>query len=254
MRHVARWSLAASVELGKLADIDGARPPIAVTNRDSRNLGRGHPGSTMRLADVHGDGKNLDVADLPSQLAFDDGRREVRLDRLRLRVDFTCLHGNFRALGFCGSPRAVTLDPGWRDFPPGAQDGCLGFLSGTECIGTGSHQVNSSQALGSQCSKLDISGTTGELLPAEVGAAHTTFPTAAKSGCLTTAPMFPASTKTCTMLPPRRAASSVCVRHGHMGLVGRSCNRSPRVRPVPRKVRRCGRTPCWRSTIRRVQP
>lgn len=168
-RYADQWLLAASFDLGKLANIDGATFYIGLTRRDGRSLTKDAIGNEVPAQEIYGDGQDFRLTDLWYQQTFDEGHWEVRLGRVHSADDFAHFDCTFQNLGFCGSPYAILADSGFSQFPLGVWGARIKFMSGPWYAETGAYQVNPTYTNSSNGFKLNLSGTTGVLLPAEVG-------------------------------------------------------------------------------------
>lgn len=168
-RYADQWLLAATFDLGKLANVDGAKFYVGLTRRDGHSLSKDVIGNEVPVQQIYGAGEDFRLSDLWYQQTFGDGHWEARLGRVHVSDDFAHASCTFQNLGFCAAPYALLANSGWAQFPLGVWGARIKFMSGPWYVETGVYQVNPTYKRSSDGFKLDLSGTTGVLVPAEVG-------------------------------------------------------------------------------------
>lgn len=168
-RYADQWRLAASFDLGKLANIDGAKFYVSLSRRDGRSLSKDAIGNQVPVQAIYGGGQDFRLDDLWYQQFFDEGHWEARLGRVHVSDDFAHFGCAFQSLGFCAAPYALLADSGWAQFPVGVWGVRIKYISGPWYVETGAYQVNPGYGRPANGFKLDFSGTTGVLAPVEIG-------------------------------------------------------------------------------------
>jgi porin len=168
-RYAEQWMLAASFDLGQLADDPGGKLYVSVNKRDGRNLTADRIGNQVQVQEIYGDAQTFRLSDLWYQQTLADGHVEFRLGRVHPGDDFAYFACDFQNLGFCARPYALLADSGWTDMPASVWGGRIKFMAGPWYVEGGAYQVNPRYLLAGQGFKLDFAGTTGVLVPLEVG-------------------------------------------------------------------------------------
>lgn len=169
VRYADQFELGANFDLDKLAHLPGAILYVSLSNRDGRNLTADTIGNQVQVQEIYGDAQTFRLSDLWYQQTLTDGHAEFRAGRVHPGDDFAYFACDFQNLGFCARPYALLADSGWTDFPASAWGGRIKFMSGPWYAETGAYQVDPKYLLAGQGFRLDFGGTTGVLLPAEVG-------------------------------------------------------------------------------------
>lgn len=112
-RYADRWMLAASFDLGRLANDPGSKLYVSANKRDGRNLTADRIGNQVKVQAIYGDAETFRLSDLWYQQTLADGHVEFRLGRVRPGDDFAYFACAFRNLGFCARPSALLADFGW---------------------------------------------------------------------------------------------------------------------------------------------
>ncbi len=168
-RYADQWLLAASLDLGKLANIDGAKVYVSLSRRDGRSLSKDAIGNQLPVQEIYGGGQDFRLDDLWYQQTFDQGHWEARFGRVHTSDDFAHFSCAFQNLGFCAAPYAILADSGWSQFPVAVWGVRIKYMSGPWYVQTGAFQVNPSYGRHANGFKLDFSGTTGVIAPVEIG-------------------------------------------------------------------------------------
>ena len=168
-RYADQWKLDASFDLSKLANIPGAKLYISVSQRDGRNLTADTIGNQVQVQEIYGDGQTFRLSDLWYQQTLADSHLEYRVGRVHPGDDFAYADCEYQNLGFCARPYPLLVDAGWIDFPASVWGGRIKFMEGPWYAETGAYQVDPEYQNSGHGWDLDFGGTTGVLVPVEVG-------------------------------------------------------------------------------------
>jgi porin len=168
-RHADQWKLDATFDMARLAHRPGAKLYVSVTQRDGRNLSADTIGNEVQVQEIHGDGQTFRLSDLWYQQTFAAGHAEVRFGRVHPGDDFAYAPCDYQNLAFCARPYPLLVDAGWIDFPASVWGGRIKFMSGPWYAETGAYQVDPEYQKSGHGWDLDFGGTTGVLVPAEIG-------------------------------------------------------------------------------------
>jgi porin len=159
-----------SFDLGKLGVWDDAIARLAMSDRAGRNLASDKTGGDFAYQEIYGQGQNLRI---------DEISIEKTARSLALKVGFYPLGNefatlpyvcNFQNVAFCGHPQSLPADSGWSDGPAGRWGARLLWrISDSVQARVGVFDVNPRVTLGGGGFKLDLSGSTGVILPVEIG-------------------------------------------------------------------------------------
>jgi porin len=167
--YADQWMLAASLDLGQLANDPGGKLYVSVNKRDGRSLIADRIGNQVQVQEIYGDAETFRLSNLWYQQTLADGHFEFRVGRVHPGDDFAYFACDFQNLGFCARPYALLADSGWTDLPASVWGGRIKFMSGPWYVETGAYQVDPRYLLAGHGFKLGFAGTTGALVPLEVG-------------------------------------------------------------------------------------
>ncbi|SMF58707.1 carbohydrate porin [Pseudogulbenkiania subflava] len=175
-RYTDQWVFGTTLDLNKLWDWQGGTFQFTMTDRNGRNLGAdANIGNNMLIQEVYGRGQTWHLTQLwLNQKLFDD-RMEVKLGRLTVGEDFFSFSCDFQNLTFCGSQPGNLVGNYWVNWPTSQWATRIKFHTSQDTyVQTGVYQVNpkyvdDSYARHNGWKPNNPSGTTGALIPLEVG-------------------------------------------------------------------------------------
>jgi porin len=175
-RYTDQWVFGTAISLEKFRGWRGASFEFAMTDRNGRNLGAdANIGNNMLIQEVYGRGQTWHLTRLwLNQKLFDD-RLEVKLGRMTVGEDFFSFSCDFENLTFCGSQPGNLVGSYWVNWPTSQWATRIKYhVSRDFYVQIGAYQVNrnyvdDSYARRNGWKPNNPSGTTGALIPLEVG-------------------------------------------------------------------------------------
>lgn len=164
---------AMTLDLNKIAGISGGSVFVGFNQRWGRSESADYIGS--RIADQYliGGGENLRITNLSYQQNFDNGIIVTQIGDFPMGNTFgtDAVFCNFMSNAFCGHMTAQPSDSnGWSDYPLARWGGRARFqLTPNLYLQSGVFDSNPTDATYPNGLKLSLSGTTGALIPVEVG-------------------------------------------------------------------------------------
>ena len=160
-----------SFDLGKLGVWSDAIARFAMSDRTGRSTAADYTGSYFAYQEIYGQGQNLRFDEisiekqLPAQaLAFKIGFYPMGNDFGTL--PYVC---NFVNVAFCGHPQSLPVNSGWSDGPAGRWGGRIKWdITDAVTFQTGVFDVNPLVTLPQNGFKLNLSGSTGAIVPIEL--------------------------------------------------------------------------------------
>lgn len=175
-RYADQWAFGTTMDLNRLWGWEGGTFQFTMTNRNGRNLGAdANIGNNMLIQEIYGRGQTWHLTQLWVNQKLLDDRLEVKLGRLTVSEDFASFSCDFQNLTFCGSQPGNLVGNYWVNWPTSQWATRLRYHTSQETYAQiGVYQVNPKYVDDSYARRNGWwpdfpSGTTGALLPLEVG-------------------------------------------------------------------------------------
>jgi porin len=173
VRYTQQLDFGVVLDLGRLADIDGGRIQIVLTDRAGRSLTNDAIGNIFSVQQLYGAGQNLRLAELNYQQTLLDGRVNFQLGWSPLGDNFATnpYACHFQNNGICGKPIGLAQDSGGaRNFPVGQWGARLKLAPIPDVYAaTGVYQVNPRLSDSDYGFYLGFKHDTGFIVPLEFG-------------------------------------------------------------------------------------
>lgn len=175
-RYADQWAFSTTLDLQKVAGWRGATFQFTMTDRNGRNLGADAGiGNNMLVQEVYGRGQTWHLTQLWVNQKLLDDRLEIKLGRLTVGEDFASFSCDFQNLTFCGAQPGNLVGSYWVNWPTSQWASRIKYRTSQDTYAqVGIYQVNpnyvdDSYARHNGWKPNNPSGTTGALLPLEVG-------------------------------------------------------------------------------------
>lgn len=175
-RYADQWAFSTTLDMQKVAGWRGATFQFTMTDRNGRNLGADAGiGNNMLVQEVYGRGQTWHLTQLWVNQKLLDDRLEIKLGRLTVGEDFASFSCDFQNLTFCGAQPGNLVGSYWVNWPTSQWASRIKYRTSQETYAQmGIYQVNpkyvdDSYARHNGWKPNNPSGTTGALLPLEVG-------------------------------------------------------------------------------------
>lgn len=175
-RYTDQWAFGTTLDLHKLWGWQGGTFQFTMTDRNGRNLGAdANIGNNMLIQEVFGRGQTWHLTQLWVNQKLLEDRLELKLGRLTVGEDFFSFSCDFQNLSFCGAQPGNLVGSYWLNWPTSVWAARLKYHTSQETyVQTGVYQVNpnyvdDSWARHNGWKPNNPSGTTGALIPLEVG-------------------------------------------------------------------------------------
>jgi porin len=175
-RYTDQWVLGATLDLNRLWGWKGGAFQGTITDRNGRDVGAdAHIGSNMLIQEVYGRGQTWHLTQFWLNQKLLDDRLQIKLGRLTVGEDFASFSCDFQNLTFCGSQPGNLVGGYWVNWPTSQWAMRIKYQTSQQTyVQLGAYQVNPRYVNDEYARhsgwKLDNpSGTTGALIPLEVG-------------------------------------------------------------------------------------
>jgi porin len=172
VRYTDQWAFGARLDLQKLLGLYQAQFQISITDRNGRNLSSDLHLNTLQLVqEVFGRGQTWRITQFWYDQAYLDGALDWKIGRLTVGEDFASFSCEFMNLTFCGSPPGNLVGSYWFNWPVSQWASRLkGTVPDIGYVEVAAYQVNPNWLTRRYAFSFDNpGGTTGALIPAEVG-------------------------------------------------------------------------------------
>lgn len=159
-------------DLGKLGVLPDAIATFAMTDRAGRSLAADRTGSYFAYQEIFGQGQNFRFNQITLEKFLLDKNLSLKAGFYPMGNDFATLPYvcNFTNVAFCGHPQSLPVDSGWSDAPAGRWGGRVKYrITDALDLQTGVFDVNPLMTLKQNGFKLDLHGSTGMIVPVEIG-------------------------------------------------------------------------------------
>ncbi len=170
--YAQQLAFGADVDLAKVAGLTGGAIHLSFNVREGRNTTADFIGNKINVQDVYGDGNNFRFAELSYQQALYNGALDLRAGFFAMGDDFgkTPILCDFENDAFCAHPNLLPTNSGWSDYPAGKWGGRVRVnLPNHFYAETGVFEVNPTYADHENGLKVSLQGSTGVLVPIEIG-------------------------------------------------------------------------------------
>jgi porin len=160
-----------SFDLEKLGVWDGAVVRLALSDRAGRSLAAERTSGNLAYQEIYGQGQNLRIDEISVEKTFDGEGLALKAGFYPLGNDFATLPYvcNFQNGGFCGHPQSLPANSGWSDGPAGRWGARLLWRPSEHIRAQiGLFDVNPEITRPNGGFRLDLSGSTGVIIPVEV--------------------------------------------------------------------------------------
>jgi porin len=171
-RYAQQIDFGLSFDLGKLGAWPDAVARFAMTDRAGRSLAADKTGSYFAYQEIFGQGQNLRFNEISLEKFVFEKKLALKLGFYPLGNDFATLPYvcNFTNVAFCGHPQSLPTNSGWADAPAGRWGGRVKWHMTDELtFQTGVFDVNPRVTRRQDGFKLDLAGSTGVIVPTELG-------------------------------------------------------------------------------------
>jgi len=161
-----------SFDLGKLNIWPDAIARLAMTDRAGRSLAADKTGSYFAYQEIFGQGQNLRFNEISVEQFLLGKEVAVKVGFYPMGSDFSTLPYvcNFTNVAFCGHPQSLPVNSGWSDAPAGRWGGRVKWnITDQFTLQAGLFDVNPLVTRRQDGFKLDLNGSTGAIIPVELG-------------------------------------------------------------------------------------
>jgi porin len=161
-----------SFDLAKLGVWSGAVARFAMSDRAGRSTAADHTGSYFAYQEIFGQGQNFRFDEISIEKTLPAQALAAKIGFYPLGNDFATLPYvcNFINVAFCGHPQSLPVNSGWSDAPAGRWGGRIKWLITDDVtLQAGVFDVNPLVTRRQDGFKLDLNGSTGAIVPIELG-------------------------------------------------------------------------------------
>lgn len=161
----------ADLDMSRAFDLGGAFH-VTFNARQGRSASADYIGNKLAVQEVYGAGENFRLSELSYDRTLLAGTLAVKAGFYAMGNDFatTPLLCSFQNTGFCSHPQSLPNDSGWSDYPIAKWGGRVrANLSDNVYAEIGAFDVNPTYTLPGKGLKIGLSGSTGVLVPVEIG-------------------------------------------------------------------------------------
>jgi porin len=161
-----------SFDLGKLGVWSDTVARFAMSDRTGRSTAADYTGSYFAYQEIFGQGQNLRFDEISIEKTLAAQALAVKIGFYPMGNDFGTLPYvcNFVNVAFCGHPQSLPVNSGWSDGPAGRWGGRIKWdITDAVTLQTGVFDVNPLVTRPQDGFKLNLSGSTGVIVPIELG-------------------------------------------------------------------------------------
>lgn len=170
--YAQQLSVGITADLGKLFGLDGGLFNISFNQRQGRSVSSDFIGNKLAVQEAYGAGETLRLSELSYEQSFAKNVVNTKIGFYPMGNEFAVIPNgcDFQNVGFCAHPQNLPASSGWSDSPTAKWGGRI-KVSPTPAfyIETGAYDVNPGYYDKSNGLKISMSGSTGALIPLEVG-------------------------------------------------------------------------------------
>ncbi|WP_077517970.1 carbohydrate porin [Rhodanobacter sp. C03] len=167
-----QFDIGASFDLGKLGVWSDAIARFAMSDRTGRSTAADYTGSYFAYQEIYGQGQNTRIDELSIEKTLPAQGVAIKVGFYPLGNDFGTLPYvcNFVNVAFCGHPQSLPTNSGWSDGPAGRWGGRIKWhITDSVTLQAGAFDVNPLVTRRQDGFKLSLTGSTGVLVPVELG-------------------------------------------------------------------------------------
>jgi porin len=167
------------IDLGKLGLLPDAVFRFAMADRAGRSLAADKTGSYFAYQEIYGQGQNLRFNEITVEKFWLDKAVAVKVGFYPMGNDFGTVPYvcNFQNVGICGHPQSLPVDSGWSDAPAGRWGARVKWrITDAVQLQVGVYDVNPLVTQRQNGFKLDLTGSTGAIIPVELTYQRGTHP------------------------------------------------------------------------------
>lgn len=162
----------AIADLGKLFGLDGGFLNIGFNQRQGRSVTSDFIGNKLAVQEAYGAGETLRFTEFSYEQNFAKGVVNTKIGFYPMGNEFASIPDgcDFQNVGFCAHPQNLPASSGWSDSPTAKWGGRIKISpSPLFYVETGAYDVNPGYYEKNNGLKISMSGSTGALIPLEVG-------------------------------------------------------------------------------------
>ena len=167
-----QFAFGADIDMGKVAGIAGGILHITFNAREGRSTSADYIGNLLSVQEVYGGGEDFRMAELFYEQKLADNFVNLKAGYYAMGSDFatTPILCDFMNVGFCSHPQSLPNNAGWSDYPNARWGGRVRFnLPSNIYAEIGVYDVDPTDALHGNGLKVNLSGSTGAIIPIEFG-------------------------------------------------------------------------------------
>jgi porin len=170
-RYTQQIDVGTDLNLGKLWGWNGSSFHMTVGDRAGRDLGQDRIHSLVQVQEIYGVGQDARLYEMSYEYTTPTKGFDLKAGWMPLgnELGHSSIACEFESLFFCGHPLTMSFDSGWYNNPK-ASWGLRGKWSGDLFYGmVGAYTTNPTYPESNHGFKLNLSGTTGVVIPVELG-------------------------------------------------------------------------------------
>jgi porin len=170
--YAQQLAFGSDIDMNKLAGLGGGTLRINFTAREGRSTSTDYIGNEISVQETYGAGENFRLAEISYEQMLAGGLVDLKGGFYPMGNDFahTPLLCVFQNDAFCAHPTILPLESGWSDNPTGQWGGRV-LLNPTPWLyaESGIYDSNPTHSAHNNGLKISLAGSTGALIPSEVG-------------------------------------------------------------------------------------
>ena len=170
--YAQQLAFGVDVDMDKVAGLTGGTFHLSLNAREGRSTTADYIGNKIAVQEIYGYGENFRLAEISYQQTLLNNLIDLKAGFVVMGDDFgrTPILCDFENDAFCAHPVSLPSNSGWSDYPAGKWGGRVRFnLPSDLYVETGVFEVNPTYADHDNGFKLSLQGSTGVLVPFEVG-------------------------------------------------------------------------------------
>jgi porin len=170
--YAQQLAVGMDVDLGKVVNLPGGTFHVTFNLREGRSTTADYIGNKIAVQEIYGDGENFRLAEISYQQSLFDKILDLKAGFFIMGDDFarTAILCDFENDAFCAHPNSLPTNSGWSDYPAGKWGGRVRVnLPDDIYAETGVFEVNPTYSAHDNGFKVSLQGSTGALVPFEIG-------------------------------------------------------------------------------------
>ena len=167
-----QFTFGALVDMEKFIGLAGGTFAVTFNAREGRSTSADFIGNKLAVQEVYGAGEDFRLGEFSYAQDLAGKLLNVKAGYYAMGYDFgtTPILCGFQNTGFCSHPQSLPNDSGWSDYPTAKWGGRVRVnLAGGVYAEAGVYDVNPTYTLPGNGLKISLSGSTGALIPVELG-------------------------------------------------------------------------------------